>query len=470
MVLKELVKPINLTISEKKKALNGQVNRVAVFARTKVVETFTNNGNLYLIYYKDKLIYGEQLDELKQGSFIDLAMKEGLVFESQHAVTAFLIPKLSIKIPNKNTLFTRLQDHYSPQEVAYIATTLDSFFTEDVITKSVNEVFTHLKRNGQHFKAFQVMHLLNEQIANFDADKDLLKSIEFQKYADFYKTKDLRIIAEKDPLFMELHCFQGRSDKEKAVLLEEMLHNQNRLFEAIIIWISGDDQQQIISSIKKNTEAALKIVSKEQWILILSQADINPFQALPEAEGIIKSLILEGKKDQAANYLLNFIDNLPSSYHSILYSLWFELDPTFITSYLDKVIYIIKQQEEKSSELEKKFHHLILRLLKEHDLVFVQKILLPLTKEFPYSLTMKKINRMCEIIEDPDQMMELGQYYAEFNQIDKALECFFWEMEVKPEDPNAAKQISKMYQQKGMIKEATAYQQMFSMLKRKQTG
>ena len=41
---------------------------------------------------------------------------------------------------------------------------------------------------------------------------------------------------------------------------------------------------------------------------------------------------------------------------------------------------------------------------------------------------------MTELVEDPDHMMELGQYYAEFKQYDEAIECFSWEMELYPAD------------------------------------
>ena len=65
-------------------------------------------------------------------------------------------------------------------------------------------------------------------------------------------------------------------------------------------------------------------------------------------------------------------------------------------------------------------------------------------------------------------MMELGDYYAEFKQFDLAIDCFFWEMELQPQDPSPVWKISKMYQSKGMIKEAAAYQKVFAQLKSNQ--
>ena len=75
---------------------------------------------------------------------------------------------------------------------------------------------------------------------------------------------------------------------------------------------------------------------------------------------------------------------------------------------------------------------------------------------------------MVELLEDPDRMMELGDYYAEFKQFDKAIDCFFWEMELQPQNPSPVWKISKMYQSKGMVKEAAAYQKIYEQLKSNQ--
>jgi tetratricopeptide (TPR) repeat protein len=72
---------------------------------------------------------------------------------------------------------------------------------------------------------------------------------------------------------------------------------------------------------------------------------------------------------------------------------------------------------------------------------------------------------MVAMLEDPDHMMELGDHYVEFKQYDQAIDCYFWEMELNPQDPEPVWKICKMYQQKGMLKEAAEYQKVFSQLK-----
>jgi hypothetical protein len=107
-------------------------------------------------------------------------------------------------------------------------------------------------------------------------------------------------------------------------------------------------------------------------------------------------------------------------------------------------------------------------LLQEHDLQTVRNKLLPIKEIVPHLNIFEKINKMAGLEEDPDRMMELGDYYAEFHQYDKAIDCFFWEMELQPQNPVPVQKISKMYQKKGMVKESAAYQKISAQLSHNQ--
>jgi tetratricopeptide (TPR) repeat protein len=123
-----------------------------------------------------------------------------------------------------------------------------------------------------------------------------------------------------------------------------------------------------------------------------------------------------------------------------------------------------------NNQSEQKLIQLIGKLLETYDLQAVHEKLLPIQKSVPHSPVMQKMNKMITLLEDPDQMMELGRYYAEFKQYDEAIECFSWEMELHPNDPAPVSQLSKMYQKKGMVNEATAYQQLYTQLKNQEVG
>ena len=55
-------------------------------------------------------------------------------------------------------------------------------------------------------------------------------------------------------------------------------------------------------------------------------------------------------------------------------------------------------------------------------------------KDYFHSLCHSESSTNDKLVEDPDHMMELGQYYAEFKQYDEAIGCFSWEMELHPAD------------------------------------
>ena len=129
---KELVMSTEITIKDKKKILKGTVTRAAIFARSKVVDVRTEeNDRFFLVYYKNSFIYGDKLGHVEEGSFINKAFHEGIVVESPHPILTALTPDLSVTIPNKNKLLSLIQMQYSLKEMAYIATTLDSFFEKE---------------------------------------------------------------------------------------------------------------------------------------------------------------------------------------------------------------------------------------------------------------------------------------------------------------------------------------------------
>ena len=67
---------------------------------------------------------------------------------------------------------------------------------------------------------------------------------------------------------------------------------------------------------------------------------------------------------------------------------------------------------------------------------------------------------MQTISDELDDMQTLGELYYEFRQMDKAIECFDWEMELKPADPKPLQWLAKIYREKGMNQESDIYRQL----------
>lgn len=465
---KKLVMPAEMSIKEKKRLIKGEVVQAAIHGRIKVfeVKTTAQDVNYFLIFYKDSFIFGEKLQEIKEDTFIARALSQGIVFDSDHPLLSAIIPKQPVSLSSKNKLFSHLQHDYTLQETAYIAATLDSFFSKDQLIKVINDIYFHFRRNGSFLYAFRILQILTTFDPSLKVAKERFHSKEYQSYHDLYHPSQMSSIEQKDPLFAELYCFSHRKNIDFGHKLKNIYLTQARMLDYLMLW----SEQPDLDTIPIVSSRALDIVSIETWMLTLETLNINPFHVLPEAKSFLKKLMEEGSYETAALLLIKFIVDLPEKYEPILKELWENLDTQFVAEHLDAFIHVIDQNIKRDNHQvsEQKLFQLVVKLLEGYDLKTVHQKLSPLQSSFSHSWVMRKLNRMMGLIEDPDKMMELGQYYVEFKQFDDAIDCFFWEMELHPEDPAPVWQLSKMYQQKGMVTEASAYQQIFSQLKNQQ--
>ncbi|MDP4084297.1 MAG: hypothetical protein Q8934_06730 [Bacillota bacterium] len=468
---KELNKPVEIIIKDKKKMVKGKVVRTAIYARSKVLHVKTvEKENIYLILFNNVLIYGDVIDEIAEGSFIDKAFRDGVVLEESHPLISQLIPNQTVSVPSQNKVFSQLQSHFSLQEIAYIATTLDSFFEKAFLIKVVENIYFQFRRNGKFMKAFQVLQVLTNYTPLLQTITERMSSIDFNSYHHFYDSSNLPLLYEKDPLFVELYCYKNRKNPDLRQFLETILQAGQHFVEIIVLWLENMKISPMEETLEKYTNVALNFVTMKEWIFILSQLKINPFRALPEAKRVIEEMLDEGKFEMAALSLLNFLDDLPDFYNPILNTLWETLNPEFIVEHLEQFILVLKRHadEENHEKSETQIFQLIVSLLQRYDLKTVYHKLIPLQKVLPHSVVLKKLKLMTMLLEDPNQMMELGDYYHELKQYDQAIECYSWEMELNPQDPEPVRKIYKMYNLKGMAKESADYQKVFIQLKANQ--
>lgn len=467
---KKEMMPTEISIKDKKHMVKGNVIRAAIFARSKVIEVSTaDQESYYLIFYKNSLIFGGKLDHADEGTFLNKAIHQGIIIESPHPILRALISEDTVTIPNKSNLFSHLQLHYSPLEMVYILTTLDSFFEKEQLIKIIDKVFYHFRRSGKFMKSYQVLQLLAEFAPTLKSATERMAAHEFSSYQHFYHSSSLTAILTKDPLYVEIHCFKNRTNLDNRIVLEEIASKQDGIDE-LLLWLENAEKIDLSKTIERYTGIALRFVTMEEWMLILAQLNINPFHALPDTKAFIKKMLQEGHYEKAAVCLLNFIDDLPASYDSILLVIWEHSDLKFIIAHFEQFIKLLRHlpHEEKIKQYEQKVFQIAELLLKEHDLKNVHEKLIPIQKVIPGLDVIRKISEMVGLLENPDRMMDLGDYYAEFKQFDQAIECFFWEMELEPQNPSPVRKISKMYQSKGMVKEAAAYQKVFTQLKSNQ--
>lgn len=466
--MKKRTDPVDVVIKEKKRQYTGEVKRVTLFANAKVVEAQTTSSErFYIVFYRESIIYGEQLQTIEKDTFIDQACKQGITFENGHPLISSLVPSHSINLPNKGKIFTHLQNQYSLKEVAYIATMLDSFLPKEQILNVINKIYFHFRRNGNYLMAFQINHLLPTFSPLLKVSLERLHSQEYSSYNDFYDSSHLSSIYEKDPLYVEFYCFKNRFEPDNYQFLKDNLLKEERLLEVVCLWLENENSQEKLYSVEEYTNHALTFITLTQWMTILIRLDVNVFQVLPTTKRIIEEMLTEGYYEEAIECLLPFIHDLPASFDDLMTELWLQLDHKTIEANLDSFIPLFKHivQVKGSKESEQIISDLVEKLFVDHKLQTIVDKLAPIRQLLPHSLVIQKISNMVKIVEDPDRMMELGEYFAYFKQFDEAIECFFWEMECEPQNPDPVRQITKMYQQKGMVNEASSYQQLYNQLK-----
>ncbi|MFO1443703.1 hypothetical protein KDN24_10875 [Bacillus sp. Bva_UNVM-123] len=468
---KERIMPTEMMIKDQKRSLIGNVVKVAIFAGSKIIHVkIADKEDFYLIFFRDSFVYGDYLEVVEEGSFISKGFQEGFVIDASNPFLSALIPKKSVSILNRGKLFSHLKLHFSPQEIAYIATTLDSFFQKDILIKIIEQIYFEYRRSGKFMRAYQILIILTEFMPELQSAKERLASIEYTSYDDFYHSSSLQTIFKKDPLFIEIHCFKNRSHPKKHQFLEEMLTLKNRFPEIILLWLEKTRKVQELESIRVYTQIALKCVSMEDWIITLVHEKINPYIHLPEAKPIIDGMISEGEYEKAAKLLLHFMDELPAAYDSALMKLWENVDVEFVISHFALYQAVLEKQINKKSEehLEEQMNQLITNLFKRYDLKTICEKMLPFMEIMPHSKILNQLRQIGEIAEDPDRMLELGDFYFEYKQYDLAIECYSWEMELSPQSPEPVAKISKVYQHKGMGQEAAAYQKVYTQMKERE--
>ena len=401
---KELTLPIEMNIKEKKKITTGCVTQAVVFSRFNIIKVETPAHECYyLLYYKKHFVFGEKLDSIEKGSFIDKARHEGIVLESNHPFLPLFIPNHHVTIPNKSKLFSLLQQSFTLQEVAYIASTLDSFFSKEQLTKLMDQIFFHYRRNGSFLKAFQIVCRINDFSPELSSAKDSLNSRDFSSYADFYNSSSMADIYKKDPLYVEWHCFKSRMNPENKSLLEKIFTEQDRTIEFLLLWMDGTPNVQHGDSLNQVTNLALKILPLEKWMETLTYLKINPFRELPQTKAIIEKMVREGQYEQAALSLMDFMDDLPDSYQDTLNTLWEQVDASFMVDHLDRFLLMMQKlvHKEDAHVIEHKLSQLVSKLLEIHDLKTVYELLQPIEKKVPHSLILRKISTMMALTKIP---------------------------------------------------------------------
>jgi tetratricopeptide (TPR) repeat protein len=99
-------------------------------------------------------------------------------------------------------------------------------------------------------------------------------------------------------------------------------------------------------------------------------------------------------------------------------------------------------------------------LLQTKEPVEIKLWMNPLKSKAGSRQTFDKIEAIVELSDSLNNMQSLGELYFEFQQFERAIECFSWEMELDPTNPKPLQWLAKVYHEMGQEQESEVYQQL----------
>lgn len=445
------------------KSIQLRPERATFYLQGEIIEAYSEkNEAYYLFFYKYQFLAAAKAKRLRRHSFIQHAFTKGMVCDSPHPfIHELLVSNQPLHITNFNQLLEKLDHHYSPQEKAFILTFFESFIPKKLLLQEIKSAFYEYRRNGQSFLGYQILHILNDFSPNNSLVKQLNKDMMFTKYANLYKEKSNQVFS-KDVIFAEKTLYSAKDNDLSFQQLITHLEKESRWIDMIALFMykvtssaSPDHYHSLIKLLKShlNDQDRVEILeglSRQLPEFHLLQQDLfdlylNQFKSF---EKIIKMLkITNGKlKDSQVDIIQTKLE---------------EVDPASKTFRSDQFSALVKPVFKQRPEIAEEIVRMhVVALLKTNELPFIKDWLEGVVEKKEKLTILDKIEKMEQMSDDLDQMQPLGELYYEFEELEKAVECFSWVMELQPNNPNPVKWISKIYREMGRAEESDAYRQL----------
>lgn len=454
------------TVSTKRATLNITLQKMFLFRQCKIIEAHAQNNHVYyLFFYKNDYLTAFEAKSLRRNSFIEHALKEGIAFQLPDPLIKSFLPPV-IKKHTHEQLFIYLKKNYSPHEVALISTFFESFIPRKKIFELIQEIYFQYHRDGNTFSSYRTLRTLLDFIPNHRWVKEFSKKTQYSKYKELYDNQSEELM-KKDLLFAEKELFKHMEQEPSFLQLDRLLRSEERWVDLVIIHMNKLKAQPTINqyttlmALIKNHFAEKDIYDYLQKLYLelpdlieLQQDLIDHYLEVNNPQPVVKLL---------QKHKLELTPSQMTSYEDIFYSL--DYDFTSHIKELNMLITpLLSNNPQKVNSLLQKY---VSHLLKEQNLLYVKKWLTPLKKRKQSLPIVDKIEQMCLLSNDPEQQLQLGEFYYEFNQMQKAIECFNWEIELNNSDPRPVRWLTRIYREKGMHHEFKAYQQHYIEMQKK---
>ncbi|MGY4690669.1 tetratricopeptide repeat protein [Salibacterium sp. K-3] len=457
------------TITDGKKQITVQPSAMTIFLQGKMVEAWDKAGNVYyMMFFKDEYLTTMKAESVRRRSFLEKGSRYGAVYKAPHPfIHEILSGRTSFPKRSLSQLRGKFQSQHTYQETARMLTFFDTFTSKKDLFQDIQSYYYQHRRSGQLFLGYRILRVLLDFTPKHSWVKQLANDMEFSTFKDMYQRMAPELW-EKDPLFMEKACYYERKDPDKAAQLLRFLKEEKRWVDAFSLMIDqirreGDggasydelmqwlnlyydkeEQQLILEDIYEKCGSAERL-REDLLHLYLGRHDLEKTLRLLQRH----ELTLTEKQENALEEMLDTVD---------LKTADISLD--------DLSFYIASMYETAPRKAEKVLHTCVNELLAERPLPEVLAWLAPIREKTQASPVIQQIEKMKTYREDPEKQRELGEMLYDFNQLDQAIDCFSWEMEMNTTDPEPVRWLSKIYLDLGRDEESKAYQDLYRKMQK----
>lgn len=431
------------------KTFQGRVERITIYLQSKVLEISDSNHSVfYLLYFKNNVLGGGFLPNIYEETFLHKAFQQGISVHPSHPLFSAFLPKNhTIHIPNQNEVFTHLQNHLSLTEVSLAATYMDNFMEESQLISVIRRIFNHFKQNGQFAKAYETAQILLAFSPNLKAMQEMIRTSQFEKYRT----------ADPSPLLMESFYYQHRTEPNAERHLHQLLHEQSRHLEQLLLFMNLFEMKQDFSDYETFTGLIKHELTPEERYKTLQFLCECSTTYTPLSQHFLQEMIQFKQYSEALSFLITHFSTLSSDNYSLIETIIEQVEPSYIIhlSAINQVIsHLYPTQPEKQETLVRR---LVTCLLTQAEPCQVQEWLEPIRLTSPHLPVIRDIDQLISLSQDLDQLAKLGELYYQFGLLDQSIEAFTWEMELKPDELDPVRWLSKLYKEKGMKEEANTY-------------
>lgn len=447
------------------KQIQLQAENIAFLSQGEIIEAISEDNEIYyLFFYKSRFLTAKKAKRITRHSYIEQAYKKGIVFKSPHPLIDVLISSNHpCQIVTFNPLLKKLDRLYTPQEKALILTFFESVIPKKQLFEEIKSIFYQYRRNGQMFLGYQIIRILMDFAPNHSLVKQLASGSMFNEFAAMYTEKSEMLFA-KDLIFAEKILFSEKDHDQNFEQLAAFLEKESRWIELIALLIyklksspAADSYSSLMNRLEQHfneteTVNILEDLSRQLPSFLPLQQDLfNKYLQRKHIDGVFEMINNHDFKLSATQVRVigDMLENIDPETDS--------LQPETLKTLLKPVIQMFPEKAEKL------LNKYVIILLKTHELAFIKDWLEPLKEDHQIY---HKIDTMLQISDNLDEMHTLGELYHEFRQLDKAIECFSWKMELEPNDPIPVQWLSKIYREMGMIQESDAYRQLYIHLQK----